>query len=76
MSGTAGAGDAHFAGLMVGLAAELPRPDAQRLATLVAGLSVTSPHTVNKEIGRGSLRAFSEQCGLQLPDGVRALLEA
>lgn len=76
VSGTAGAGDAHFAGLLVGLAVGLALPDAQQLATLVAGLSVTSPHTINKDIGRTSLQAFSQHCGLQLSDPVRALLEA
>ena len=73
---TAGAGDAHLAGTIVGLTAGLPLPEAQQLGTLVAGLSVTSPHTINHEINRESLRAFSDQCGIQLASNVRALLEA
>jgi sugar/nucleoside kinase (ribokinase family) len=76
VSSTAGAGDAHFAGIIVGLTAGLPLREAQQLGTLVAGLSVTSQHTINKEIGRDSLRTFSERCGLRLEDRVRSLLEA
>ncbi len=73
---TAGAGDAHLAGIIVGLTAGLSMPEAQQVGTLVAGLSVTSPHTINNEIDRESLRAFSEHCGVQLAPSVRALLEA
>lgn len=73
---TAGAGDAHFAGIIVGLTLGLPLREAQQLGTLVAGLSVTSQHTIAKEIGRDSLRTFSERCGLRLEDEVRSLLEA
>jgi ribokinase len=72
---TAGAGDAHLAGMIVGLAAGLPALEAHQLAVLVAGLSVTSPHTINKEIGRESLRAFSGECGVPMCDSVLALLE-
>ena len=72
---TAGAGDAHFAGILVGLAAGLPLAEAQQLAALVAGLSVTSPHTIDKHIDRESLRAFAAHCGLSLAPGMSALLE-
>jgi len=75
VASTAGAGDAHLAGLMVGLAAGLALPHAQQLATLVAGLSVTSPHTIAKEIDRESLREFARECRAPLSDGVRSLLE-
>ncbi len=73
---TAGAGDAHLAGIIVGLTAGLSLPESQQLGTLAAGLAVTSPHTINKDIGRDSLREFSQQCGLELAGNVRALLEA
>jgi len=72
---TAGAGDAHFSGILVGLAAGLPLAEAQQLGTLVAGLSVTSPHTIDKDIDRESLRAFAARCGLSLAPDVAALLE-
>jgi len=56
---TAGAGDAHLAGVIVGLCAGLKLNQAQELGTLVAALSVTSPHTIHPEIERESLRAFA-----------------
>ena len=72
---TAGAGDAHLAGMIAGLAAGLAAREAHELAALVAGLSVTSPHAINKEIGRDSLRGFSQGCGVRMSDSVRSLLE-
>jgi sugar/nucleoside kinase (ribokinase family) len=59
VASTAGAGDAHFAGLLAGLATGLALSEAQELAALVAALSVTSPHTINKEISRMSLGTFA-----------------
>jgi sugar/nucleoside kinase (ribokinase family) len=76
VASTAGAGDAHLAGVIVGLAAGISLPESQQLGTLVAGLSVTSPHTIAPGIDRESLRAFSRQCGIDLAAGVRSLLEA
>ena len=60
--GTAGAGDAHFAGILAGLSAGLPLPESLELATLVAAASVTSVHTINTEVTAASLR---ELCGLR-----------
>jgi len=71
---TAGAGDAHFAGVLVGLAAGLSLAEAQELGGLVGALSVTSPHTINKEISCESLRTFVTKFGLPLPDKVKELL--
>ena len=59
---TGGAGDAHFAGILAGLAAGLALPAAQQLGTLVAAASVTSPHTIHKGITREMLRELAE-CG-------------
>jgi ribokinase len=56
--GTAGAGDAHLAGLLAGLSAGLDLPAALPLATLVAAASVTSAHTIDPDIAR-SLRAIA-----------------
>ncbi len=75
MESTAGAGDEHLAGMIAGLAAGLAAREAHELAALVAGLSVTSPHTINKEMGRDSLREFSQGCGVRISDSVRSLLE-
>jgi sugar/nucleoside kinase (ribokinase family) len=75
VASTAGAGDAHLAGMIVGLAAGLPAGEAHEFAALVAGLSVTSPDTINKGIGRESLRAFAGECGAPLSESVRSLME-
>jgi ribokinase len=74
VKGTAGAGDAHFAGLLVGLAAGLDLPGAQDLATLVAAMSVTSPHTLHQDIDAASLRSFAVEVGACLRPAVMDLL--
>ncbi len=56
--GTTGAGDAHFAGILCGLAAGLDLADAQSLGTLLAGASVTSQDTINREIDGEMLRSL------------------
>ena len=72
---TAGAGDAHLSGIIAGLTAGLPLAQAQQLGALVAALSVTSPHTINNEINRASLRAFAEESKAPICNAVHALLE-
>ncbi|MDO8588773.1 MAG: carbohydrate kinase family protein [Armatimonadota bacterium] len=72
---TAGAGDAHFSGMIVGLTLGLPFAEAQHLGSLVGALSVTSPHTLNKDIRGDSLREFARQSQAALPESVRGLLE-
>ncbi|MDO8683239.1 MAG: carbohydrate kinase family protein [Armatimonadota bacterium] len=72
---TAGAGDAHLSGVIAGLVAGLPMAEAQRLGALVGALSVTSPHTINKEICRDTLRDFAAQTGADIPNSVKELLE-
>jgi len=76
VASTAGAGDAHFAGVLVGVAAGLPLAQAHELGSLVAALSVTSYHTINKEIDRDSLRVLAEQLPSPVSAGVAALLDA
>ena len=58
--GTSGAGDAHCAGVLSGLALDLPLHDAQQLGTIVAAASVTSPHTIHDRMTAELLR---EVCG-------------
>jgi len=72
---TAGAGDAFFSGLLCGLALGIHLFDAQQLASLVAGLSVTSPHTINKEIDRRSLKAFLQASEMTFSESVIKILE-
>jgi ribokinase len=71
---TAGAGDAHLAGIVAGLVAGLRMPQAQELGTLTAALSVTSPHTIDKRINRKSLRAFADETQPPLCNPVQQLL--
>lgn len=72
---TAGAGDAHLAGIIAGLVAGLTMPQAQELGTLIAALSVTSPHTIHPEIDRRSLHALAATWHVPLTDAIRNLLE-
>jgi sugar/nucleoside kinase (ribokinase family) len=56
--GTAGAGDAHLAGVLAGLAAGLPLAEAHHLGALVAAASVTSPHTIHPDLDADLLRTL------------------
>jgi ribokinase len=71
---TAGAGDAHLAGTIAGLAAGLPLGKAHELGALTAAMSVTSPHTINKDITRDSLREFADDLGGTLSEATRRFL--
>ncbi len=72
---TAGAGDAHLAGLIAGLTAGLSLSEAQQLATLTGGSSVESPHTINKETDREALRRISDRSKNAINKNVYNLLE-
>lgn len=71
---TAGAGDAHIAGIIAGLAAGLSLARAQELGSLVAALSVASPHTIAPEVERDALAAFASEHALPLSAEVAGLL--
>jgi ribokinase len=72
---TAGAGDAFFSGLICGITLGLSLFEAQQLATLLAGLSVTSPHTIHKGIDRISLYRFLQSSDLTFSDNIIKMLE-
>ena len=72
--GTAGAGDAHLAGIIAGLAAGLPLIEAHQLGVLTAAVAVQSPHTINFGLDRDALWACAEAHNAPLADAVRALL--
>lgn len=72
--GAAGAGDAHLAGIIVGLAAGLSLRDAHQLGVLTAAVAVQSPHTINFELDRETLWACAQATEMSLADGVWALL--
>ncbi len=71
--GTAGAGDAHLAGLVAGLAAGLSLADSQQLATILAAASVTSPHAIHPSIDRAMLLSLCD-ARLSTAPRVRSLL--
>jgi sugar/nucleoside kinase (ribokinase family) len=68
----AGAGDAHLAGILCGLAGGLDLFDAHEIGRLVAAASVTSPHTIHPDLDRHALRGLAR--ALSLPQGAAALL--
>lgn len=72
---TAGAGDAHLAGLIVGLVAGLSMADALKLGVLTAALSITSPHTIHPSLDQNTLRELVLQHPVSLKDSIKALLE-
>ena len=74
VEGTAGAGDAHLAGILAGLATGLSLRDAHQLGVLTAAVAVQSPHTINFELDREALRACAETTGVPLAESVRGLL--
>jgi len=72
---TAGAGDAFFSGILIGHILGLHIFDAQQLASLIAGLSVTSPDTIHKGIDRSSLKSFMVKSNLKISDKAVGLLD-
>jgi sugar/nucleoside kinase (ribokinase family) len=68
--GTSGAGDAHFAGIISGLGANLSLQEAQEMGTIVAAASVTSPHTIHPAMTAGLLRSV---CALRARTSARVL---
>lgn len=71
---TAGAGDAFTGGLIAGKVVGLSLVEAQELATLVGACSVTSPHTINKDLDQASLRSLIERPNSSVSTNVLALL--
>jgi ribokinase len=64
---TAGAGDAHLSGIVVGLVAGLDLAAANAFAAIVSGLKVRSPHTINPDIDRTAVVDAAARGGLALP---------
>ena len=73
---TAGAGDAFTAGLIVGIVSKFSLREAQELATLTGACSVTSPHTINKNLNRTQLLKIGHGGEYQLSKKVSEVLEA
>ena len=75
VASTAGAGDAHLSGLLVGMAAGLTVHEAHALASLVAAMSVTSQHTIHSQIDRVGLKTLARSAKVRLSKDTRDLLE-
>lgn len=73
---TAGAGDAHLAGIVTGLTSGLDVHAANRFGALVSGLKVTSAHTINPDITAGLVLDEAEREGLALPQALLASLRS
>ena len=72
---TAGAGDAHLAGLIVGLTIGLSMEEAQQLATLTGASSVESPHTINHKTDKTALRIIADRLRSAVNKNVYKFLE-
>lgn len=75
VAGTAGAGDAFLAGVLVGLVANLNLAQSHELASLVAAHAVTSPHTINKTTDRTALCRLVRELKVPLNEAVGRLLD-
>jgi sugar/nucleoside kinase (ribokinase family) len=71
----AGAGDAHLASLIASVALGMPPEAAAYLANLVAGISVTSPHTIHPDLDAALIQHTIWERGIQVPESLRSYLE-
>ena len=71
---TAGAGDAHLAGIVVGLIAGLDIRAANGFAALVSAMKVRSAHTINPDIDPPAIVDTATRHGLALPAVLLELL--
>ncbi|MGN6743291.1 MAG: carbohydrate kinase family protein [Amnibacterium sp.] len=66
---TAGAGDAHLAGVITGLVAGSSLAAANGFAALVSSLKVASAHTIHPDLGWPLLEQAGAEHGIPLPEG-------
>ena len=71
---TAGAGDSHLGGLLIGLSAGLDLPAANAFATLVSAQKVTCVHTINPDVDLASTIEFARAHGASVPAALRDAL--
>jgi len=72
---SAGAGDAHIAGIIAGLSAGLKLQQAQILGNLTGAFSVTSPHTIHPGIDRRVLRELALKSRQDIDPAIMEMLE-
>jgi sugar/nucleoside kinase (ribokinase family) len=70
VAGTAGAGDAHLAGLVVATAHGVPLATANRYATAVSGVAVRSRQTIDPDLTADRVRDAARSAGWELPPGL------
>jgi sugar/nucleoside kinase (ribokinase family) len=73
--GTAGAGDAHLAAVVAGTVVGADLAEANRFASLVSGLAVSSGHSIHPALDGPFVAAAAERIGQPIPSNVRAMLE-
>jgi ribokinase len=73
---TAGAGDAHLSGIVVALVAGLELAAANAFASIVSGLKVRSPHTINPDIDAKAVVETAARQGLALPPALLDVMGA
>jgi ribokinase len=83
VASTAGAGDALFAGILAALAGGVPLvgdsdppalDDALGLGVLLAGLNVTSPHTIHPAADVGAIADLADRSGYRLAGALADVL--
>jgi len=73
---TAGAGDAHLAGMIAGHIGGLDTAGANELGALVAGMKVTQSHAIHVGLDRETLRNWTQTLGTAPSGPVREFLNA
>ena len=72
---SAGAGDAHIAGIITGLSAGLTLQQSQVLGSLAGAFAVTSQHTIHPDVNRKNLRQLALDSENQLDPLLLKLLD-
>lgn len=72
---SAGAGDAHIAGIIAGLTAGLTLQQAQVLGSLAGAFSVTSQHTIHPDMSRKNLKELALRSGNEIDPFLLKLLD-
>ena len=72
---SAGAGDAHIAGIISGLTAGLSLQQSQVLGSLAGAFSVTSQHTIHPEMSRSNLKELAVRSKREIDPSLLMLLE-
>ncbi len=75
VASTAGAGDAHLSGLVVGLAVGLDLAAANAFASLVSSATVRSPHTIDPDLGPAAVLRLASRLGRTLPPALVDVLD-